>query len=362
VRDVLVEGESGILAISPPWFRPKWEGSRSRLVWPNGALGYTYSAEEPDRLRGKQHDSAVCDELASWRYIDTWDQLMFGLRLGADPRCVVATTPRPVPAITNLLKRSQNPNDVRVVRGSTFDNRANLAKAFVDQIVQRYEGTRLGRQELFAEVLTDNPGALWKREQLDRLRVLRKEAPAFRRIVVAVDPAVSANATSAETGIVVAALGEDGHGYVIDDVSLADSPAQWAKAAANAYHTYRADRIIGEVNNGGDLVESNIRTVDRDVSYRAVRASRGKYTRAEPIAALYEQGRVHHIGSLPKLEDQMCQWDPTSSAPRKQSSTGDEPDFSRSPDRIDALVWALTELMLHGGDDDGEMLVGRARR
>ena len=342
VRDVLVEGESGLLAKSPPWFRPKWNASKGRLTWGNGAVGFTYSAEEPDRLRGKQHDGAVCDELASWRYMETWDQLMFGLRLGADPRCVVATTPRPIPKVVELLKRSTDPNDVRVVAGSTHENRSNLAPAFVEQIIKRYEGTRLGRQEIYAEVLTDNPGALWKRARIEELRVDRTEVPDLVRIVVAVDPAVSANADSAETGIVVAGLGSNGHGYVLDDKSLSDSPAAWAKAVVNVYHDRKADRIIGEVNNGGDLVEANIRTVDRSVSYRAVRASRGKQTRAEPIAALYEQGRVHHVGTFSKLEDQQCEWDPTTA--------------KRSPDRLDAMVWALTDLMLEGGDDDVELI------
>lgn len=332
VRDVLVEGESGILRKAPPWCRPTWQASKSRLVWPNGVQAFTYTAEEPDRLRGKQHDAAVADELASWQYDqDTWDQLMFGLRLGRDPRCVISTTPRPTPIIQSLVKRArEDANDVRLVRGSTFDNRANLAAAFVDQIVRRYEGTRLGRQELYAEVLDDNPGALWNYAQIDSLRV--RTAPALRRIVVAVDPAVSSNEDSDETGIVVAGLGEDGHGYVLEDLSLIASPAQWAKVVIKAYADRKADRVVAEVNQGGDLVEANLRTVDPNVSFLAVRASKGKHTRAEPIAALYEQERVHHVGGLPKLEDQLCGWNPAT---------------SDSPDRLDALVWALTELLLH---------------
>lgn len=334
VRDILVEGESGILAKSPPWSRPAWKAHVRRLVWPNGAQAFTYTAEEPDRLRGKQHDGALADELASWRYAETWDQLMFGLRLGSDPRCVVTTTPQPTPIIKSLVKRAADPSDVRLTRGSTFDNKANLAKAFVHQIVQRYEGTRLGRQELYAEVLDDNPGALWKRAQIDDLRVSKH--PRLVRIVVAVDPAVSSSSDSAETGIVVAGLGEDGHGYVLADCSLRDTPAAWGTAVVTAYNVHEADRVIGEVNNGGDLVEVNVRMAARDaggtVAYSAVRASRGKQTRAEPIAALYEQGRVHHVGAFGKLEDQICDWDPTAGGP--------------SPDRLDALVWALTELML----------------
>lgn len=330
VRDILVEGESGILAKAPPWSRPTWKAHLRRLVWPNGAQAFTYTAEEPDRLRGKQHDGALADELASWRYSEAWDQLMFGLRLGQDPRCVVTTTPRPTETIKSLVKRSLDPNDVRLTRGSTFDNRANLAPAFVAQIVRRYEGTRLGRQELFAEILDDNPAALWKRERIDDLRVTTH--PPLRRIVVGVDPAVTANEKSDETGIVVAGLGEDGHGYVLDDRSLVDSPSGWAHTAVRAYQAMQADRIVAEVNQGGDLVEMAIRTVDPRASYKAVRAARGKITRAEPIAALYEQGRVHHVGSFKGLEDQLCDWDPLSSP--------------ESPDRLDALVWALTELML----------------
>lgn len=346
VRDVIVEGESGILRKSPPWCRPVWQPSKARIVWPNGAQAFTYSAEEPDRLRGKQHDAAAADELASWRHPETWDQLMFGLRLGKDPRCIISTTPQPTPIIKALVARAADPSDVRITRGSTYENAANLADAFLQTIVRRYEGTRLGRQELYAEVLDDNPGALWKRAMVDDHRVTSH--PALVRVVVAVDPAVTADASSDETGIVVAGLGADGHGYVLEDRSLSASPAGWAREAVTAYRTRSADRIIAEVNNGGDLVEAAIRTVDRDVSYRAVRASRGKQTRAEPIAALYEQGRVHHVGLLARLESQLCDWDPTTAA--------------RSPDRLDALVWALTELMLGGGDDDGEMLVGAPRR
>ena len=329
VRDVLVEGESGILATAPPWNRPIWEASKTRLTWPNGAQAFTYSAEEPDRLRGKQHDAAACDELAAWRYPDTWDQLMFGLRLGADPRCVVATTPRPTPIIRGLVARAADPIDVRITRGSTLENRANLAPAFIHQIIQRYEGTRMGRQEIHGDVLDDNPGALWQRSRVDELRVVRH--PDLTRVVVAVDPAVSNSATSDETGIVVVGLGVDRHLYVLADCSLKATPAAWATAAVTAFHKYRADRIIAEVNQGGAMVESTIRAVDARIPYRAVHASRGKVLRAEPIAALYERGLVHHVGTFPKLEDQMAEWDPASSG--------------GSPDRVDALVYACTEFL-----------------
>lgn len=332
-RDVLVEGESGILAISPPWCRPLYEPSKRRLTWPNGAQATTYSADEPDRLRGPQHDGAWADELAAWKYPETWDMLMFGLRLGADPRAVVATTPRPTRIIRDLIAASTTV----VTRGSTFDNRSNLAPAFLDQITRKYEGTRLGRQELYAEVLDDSPGALWKRDRIEELR--RRAEPEFRRVVVAIDPAVSSSEDSDETGIVTVGVAlckcrgsEELHGFVLDDLSGRHTPNAWAVAAVSAYRKRKADRIVAEVNNGGALVEVNLRTVDTTVSYRGVHAAQGKRTRAEPVAALYEQGKVHHVGMLAGLEDQMCTWDPLAG--------------EKSPDRVDALVWGLTELML----------------
>lgn len=328
-RDVMVEGESGILAISPPWFRPVYEPSKRRLTWPNGAIATTYSADEPDRLRGPQHDGAWADELAAWKYPDAWDMLMFGLRLGTDPRVVATTTPKPVRLIRELLASETT----AVSRGSTYENAANLAPAFLQQIVTKYKGTRLGRQELDGEVLDDVPGALWTRKALDDLR--RPAAPELVRVVVAIDPAVTSGEDSDETGIVVAGRGVDGHGYVLRDLSCRMSPDGWARRAVVAFQDHRADRIVAEVNNGGDLVEQVVRTVDRSVPYKAVHASRGKRVRAEPIAALYEQGKVHHVGGLPDLEDQMCSFLPEG---------GD-----KSPDRVDALVWALTELLLGGG-------------
>lgn len=338
-RDVMVEGESGILAIAPPWNRPVYEPSKRRLTWPNGAIATTYSADEPDRLRGPQHDAAWADELAAWRYPDAWDMLMFGLRLGKDPRVIVTTTPKPVKVIRDLV---EDPTTV-VTRGSTYENIANLAPAFVEQIIAKYEGTRLGRQELYAEILDDVPGALWSRAVIDGLRV--KEALELRRIVVAIDPAVTSEEGSDETGIIVAGVGYDGHGYVLKDLACRASPNDWARRAVEAYYRYEADAIIGEVNNGGDLVETVIRTVDRNVPFKAVRASRGKAVRAEPVAALYEQGRVHHVGTFDVLEDQLC------------AITPDGYQGAGSPDRADALVWALTELMLA---PVAEIFIGRA--
>lgn len=335
VRDTLVEGESGILAISPLWFMPRYESSKRRLIWPNGTQATLFSAEKPDQARGPSHHWGIADELASWQYAkETWDNLMFGLRLGENPQAVIATTPRPIPIIKELV----SDDATAVTTGSTYENRANLAPAFLETIVKRYEGTRLGRQELYAELLWDVPGALWTHEILERNRV--KEHPSLYRIVVAIDPAVSLSEDSSETGIVVAGIDENEEGYVLDDVTVKGSPAQWAAVAVKAYDKWNADRIVAEVNNGGDMIEFTVRTAAKDlaergeretrnVSFRQVRATKGKHTRAEPVSALYEQGHIHHVGSFPELEDQMCVWVP-----------GED-----SPDRMDALVWAFNELM-----------------
>jgi predicted phage terminase large subunit-like protein len=254
--------------------------------------------------------------------------LMFGLRLGRDPRCVVTTTPRP----TRLLRELLADPKVVVTRGRTVDNEKNLARAFLAQIVRRYEGTRLGRQELDGELLDDMPGALWTHGIIDAARIAA--APELQRIVVAIDPAVSSREGADETGIVVAGRDASGRGYVLADASGHYAPAEWAKVAISAYRAHRADRIVAEVNNGGEMVEATLRVVDPGVPYAAVRAARGKVARAEPVAALYEQGRVHHLGALPQLEDQMCAF------------TADGDSAGYSPDRVDALVWALTELLL----------------
>ncbi|HKS88744.1 MAG TPA: terminase family protein [Stellaceae bacterium] len=335
-RDVMVEGESGLLAIAPPGDRPLYEPSKRRLTWPNGAIATTYSADEPERLRGPQHDFAWCDELAAWRYPAAWDMLMFGLRLGDDPRAVVTTTPRPTKLIRDLLADAK----VAVTRGRTIENRANLAPAFLDQIVTRYQGTRLGRQELDAEILDDLPGALWQRALIEAART--GAAPETIRVVVAIDPAAASGADADETGIVVAGRDARGHGYVLADTSGRYAPAEWARTALAAYRAHCADRIVAEVNNGGDMVEATLRMIDPNVPFSAVHASRGKAVRAEPVAALYEQGRIHHLGAFAQLEDQMC---------------GFTADFDRrtagySPDRVDALVWAITELLVepHAGE------------
>lgn len=328
VRDLMVEtGPSSIMKVSPPGFRPNYEPSKRRLTWPNGVTATTFSGDKPDQLRGPNLQTVWADEPAKWRYAtEAWDNMEFALRDGADPRVVATTTPRPIDLIKNLVEDE----DCVVTSGSTDENKGNLAPSFRKRIYGKYEGTRLGRQELHAELLTDTPGALWTYEQIEDLRV--ESPPAMKRIVVAIDPAVSSSEDSDETGIVVVGRGVDNKGYVLEDLSGIYSPNGWANRAVKAFDKHEADRIIGEVNNGGDLVESNIRTVRKNAPFKQVRASRGKQVRAEPIAGLYEQRKVFHVGSLPKLEDQMTTWDPATS--------------TKSPDRVDALVWGLTELIL----------------
>jgi phage terminase large subunit-like protein len=329
VRSVMVEGESGLLSVFPPSNPPLYEPSNHRILWRNGAIATCYSADEPRRLRGPQHDFAWIDELAAWRYPqEAWDMLMFGLRLGDRPRVVVTTTPKPIRLIRDLAAAPTT----RVTRGSTFDNRKNLAASFVKSIVSKYEGTRLGRQELYAELLEQADGALWTRTAIEAARIAVEDQPELKRIVVAIDPAVTAGEHSDETGIVVAGIGTDGLAYVVRDASGRFSPNEWASRAINLYRLFGADRIVAETNNGGEMIELTLRTVMPAVSFKAVSASRGKQARAEPVAALYEQGRVRHVGGFPALEDQMCNWEPASGA--------------SSPDRVDALVWALTELVL----------------
>ena len=326
VRDTMIElGESSILKISPPWNMPSYESSKRRVTWPNGAVATAFSGDEPDQLRGPGHDTAWVDELAKFKYAEeTWSNLMFGLREGPNPRVCVTTTPRPIKIIKELLK---NPRTVDV-RGSSYDNIENLSFDYQEMVLKKYEGTRLGRQEIEGEILDDNPDALWSRGLLEKNRVVRH--PPLVRIAVAIDPEATANEESAETGIVAAGLGSDGHGYVLEDASLRASPQKWGNAAATLYYKLSADRIVGEVNNGGDMVEHVIRTVDKKIPFKKVWASRGKLIRAEPVSALYEQGRVHHVGMFAELEDQLCEWVPG----------------AKSPDRLDALVWAITELMI----------------
>lgn len=334
VRDTMVEaGESSILKVSPPWFMPNYEPSKRRLTWPNGVFGTTYSGDEPDQLRGPEHQKAWADEIAKYKYPqDTWDNLMFGLRSGDNPQAIVTTTPRPIKIIKDLVADPRT----AVTYGHTLDNEANLAPDFLVYIQRRYGGTRLGRQELAGEILDDNPNALWARDRIDQLRV--KKAPDLTRVVVSVDPqGVSkenaAEGNTADTGIIVAGIAEINsvvHGYILADLTINGSPARWATAAVTGYHKFKADRVVGEINFGGDMIESTIKTADPQVPFKRVHASRGKIIRAEPVSALYEQGRVHHIGFFPELEDQLTEWVPG----------------NKSPDRLDALVWALYDLIL----------------
>lgn len=325
-RDIMVEGESGILAICPRGERPEYSRASRQLRWPNGARSLIFTADEPERLRGKQHKKLWCDELAAWRYPESWDQAMFGLRLGKNPQAIVTTTPKP----SKLIKELAASPHTHVTRGTSYENRANLSDKFYAQIITKYEGTRLGRQELNAELLTDNPGALWNLTNIDEHRV--SSHPDLDRIVVAIDPAVTSNEESDYTGMVVAGRSKarPPEFYILDDLSEILSPDSWARKAITAYKQQKGDCIVAETNNGGDLVEAVIRTVDPYVSYKSVHASRGKVTRAEPVAALYEQGRVHHVGTFGALEDQMCDYNPATT--------------TKSPDRMDALVWAIWEL------------------
>ncbi len=326
-RDIMIEGESGILSVCHPRERPNYEPSKRRLTWQNGAQSLIFTADEPERLRGKQHQKLWADELASWRYPESWDQAMLGLRLGKNPQAIITTTPKPTELVRTILA---DPHTV-VTSGSTYDNRANLAERFYRAIIKKYEGTRLGRQELNAELLDDNPDALFTRANIEKARV--KEGVEYDRVVVAIDPAATSNAMSDDTGIV--ACGKKGdQGYVIADRTLKASPLDWAKAAIQLYHEVKADRIVAEVNNGGEMVVSTIRTIDPNVPVTAVTATRGKAIRAEPVAALYEQGRMHHVGMFAELEDQMCEWNPGDAS-------------AKSPDRMDALVWAVTELIVN---------------
>lgn len=400
VRKVMVEGESGLLAISPPWNRPLFEPSKLQLTWPNGAIAQLFSAEEPERLRGPQCDTFWADELAAWKKLqDTWDMLQFGFRLGSDPRGVITTTPKPLPIIKELMADNRELAEVKrgdkwngqtvITRGSTYENRANLAPKFFQQVVSTYEGTRLGRQELDAEILEDMPGALWARSNLDKNRI---QAPLFpgifseagvipgteaeirdidmlrsfadsiiaavpedlSRIVVAVDPNTSNNEGSDEIGIIVAGKGLSGRGYILADCSMRGSPNEWASAAVIAHDVFRADRVIGEANQGGNMVEYTITTAAKSlkdagkrqsdhVGVTLVHATRGKVTRAEPVSALYEQNRFTHVSTMKTLEDQMCLF----------TSDFDRKAMGYSPDRVDALVWAAFHLFLEEQDGAG---------
>ena len=339
VRTIMIEGESGILACSPPWFYPRYEPSKKRIVWPNGAVANIYYGTEPEKSRGAQSDLIWADEIAKWRYPqETLDNLLLGLRLGTNPLCGVSSTPKPTKFIKELIKRPE----CVTVRGNTYENMSNLAKPFIQTIISKYKGTRLGRQEIQAEILDDNPNALWNRIIIDDNRVTDR-IDCFR-LVVGVDPPGTEpdkerpEKEVTECGIVVVGEGKAlpgmnfpklKHYYVFDDLSMRGSPDKWAREAVSGLNKYKGDSIVPEKNFGGAMVKSTLRNVDKDVSIHEVHASRGKYLRAEPVSALYEQGRVHHIGTFPELEDELCEWEPG----------------KKSPNRLDALVWGITFLM-----------------
>ena len=338
-RGVMVEGPSGILATARPGFVPQWFPGKREIVWPNGAIAQTYSAEKPSRLRGPQFDTVWCDEICAWKHPeDAWDMVQFGLRIG-DPRVYISTTPRPLPILTDPKRGLLANPDCRTVVGTTYENRANLSEKFFRSVIERYQGTRLGDQELLAIILGDTPGALWNQKLLDELRV--DYCPPPERTVIAVDPAVSTKDASAETGIVgvtaancqCKGLGlEEVHLFVREDFSAQHLPLEWALATERMFEELRASCVIGEINQGGNLVEANLRTVNKTIPFSTVWAHDGKRSRAEPISGLYQQRRVHHVGRLAGLESQMTTWQANNST-------------QRSPDRVDALVYACTELL-----------------
>ena len=332
VRDVMIEGVSGLLRIHRRADRPRWLPSLRRLEWPNGAVAQAFSSEDPEALRGPQFEIAWADEIAKWRHAEeVWDMLQFGLRLGTRPRQVATTTPRAVPLVKRLVA---DPACV-VARASTRANAFHLAPRFLDAVVGRYQGTRLGRQELDGELIEDREDALWRREEIERSRL--DAAPPMVRIVVAVDPPASSGARADACGIVAAGVSEAGVGHVLADASIRGArPTDWAARAIGLFEALDADCLVAEVNQGGEMVTTILREVDPSVPVKTVRATRGKWLRAEPVAALYAQGRVHHVGAFPELEDELCDFGP------EGLTTG------RSPDRLDALVWALTALMLEG--------------
>lgn len=346
IERVMVKGESGFLSVCWKGDKtyagkkmgfPEWSPTKRSLTWENGAVVQFFSAEEPERLRGPQFEIAWCDELAAWnKDIDTWDMLQFCMRLGKHPRVVVTTTPKP----TKLVRKLMKDDKTYVTGGSTFDNAANLAGTYLEAVKAQYEGTRLGRQELYAEVLEEAEGALWNTEMLEKAEIKYEDVPHLNRIVVSLDPAVTSNKESDMTGIVVAGIDVNGVAYVLGDYTDRLSPQAWAAKAIELYHKHQADRIVAEANQGGDMVKTTLHGEDETVPVKLVRASRGKYARAEPISALYERGLVKHVSNPPdganlnELETQMRTWEPLGSI--------------GSPDRLDACVWALTDLSLNG--------------
>jgi predicted phage terminase large subunit-like protein len=332
VRDIQVLGPSGLMSIVPNYSRPVYEPSKSCITWHNGCKLHLLSAEEPERARGFNFGYAWMDELCAWSNAqEMWDMVQMCMRISKRPRTVISTTPKASKLLKSIIAREGI--DVAITRGSTYDNRQNLAPGFFASVVAQYEGTRRGRQELMAEVLDDFEGALWTRDMIEKSRIKKGEQPEMQRIVVAIDPAVSVSESSDATGIVVCGKSHQRHGYVLEDLSGKYSPVEWARKAIAAYHAHSADRIVYEQNQGGDMVAHTLRMVDANIPLTAVHASRGKIVRAEPISAIYEQHKVHHVGCFPDLEDEMCSF---------------EPGTKDSPDRLDAMVYALTDLQISG--------------
>ena len=330
LKKIIFQGESGFLNIIDRELLSNsgYNKTDNQIEFTNGSKIVGYPAIEPDRLRGNNFHRAYCDELASWRYAtETFDNLMMALRLGESPKCIITTTPRPIELIKQLVVRA----DTKVIKGNTFENADNLAPSTIKMLKERYSGTRLGRQELYGDILEDIEGALFNGANIEQNRV--EVTPTLTRIVVAVDPAVTSNASSDETGIIVAGRSEDNQYYILEDFSGIFSPDVWIKKAIECYYQFEADRIVCEVNNGGDLIEKLLRVQDVNVPYTSVRATRGKMLRAEPISALYEQDKVHHVGYFKELEEQMTSYTPYT---------------TKSPDRLDAVVWALTSLQSSG--------------
>jgi predicted phage terminase large subunit-like protein len=344
VRKTCFESDVGIIRALLPGEMANYRRNELQIVLANGSVIYGYSAENPEKVRGANLWGAWCDELCSWRYPATWyEGLLPALRKGEHPRIVITTTPRPTRLINDLVGRGDG--TVHITRGSTWENAANLSDIALAELRHRYEGTRLGRQELEGELLEDLEGALWTRAMIEDSRVDGKNLPDMRRVVVAVDPAMTSDPDSDETGIIVAGEGEDGHGYILEDLSARLTPLLAMKTAIRAWREHQADCIVAEVNNGGDFVRDLLRNVDPQVPYKAIRASRGKAVRAQPVSALYEQGKIHHVGCFPDLEDQLCLW---------------VPESLESPDRLDACVWAVSELRGLGVADWG-MVYGTYR-
>ena len=329
LRNYCIEGPSGVLPQAPKHFKPRYVPSKNQLQWPNGTITTLISSEKPNRLRGGNFDRAWCDELSHWQSPDrVWSMLQFALRYGNHVKAVVTMTPRPIQIVKDLIGREGE--DVVVTRGATYDNQKNLSQNYIETVIKPYEGTTLGRQELQGEVLMDVEGALWDHAMIDQRRV--DTHPQLYRVGIGIDPATTSSETADDTGIVAAGITKEKLGYVLGDHSLHGRPDQWAQKAVQMYYHYEADFIVAESNQGGEMVESILRNIDPSVNVKLVRASRGKVARAEPVSALYEQGRVFHAGTFPDLEDQMAMFVPG--------------DMKESPDRVDALVWVLTELMV----------------